>query len=150
MEFFAEHKTEIAALFVRLILGILFLFQGYDKIFRIGLKQTKSSVADAMQKTMVPSWLSRFITVASSLIEFSCGILLIAGWMIYPSLALLAFDLILVVMAMSLRESLWDMRFVWPRIVLIIFLFVIPEDANRFSFDHLLNTYGAAPGFAHF
>lgn len=145
MEFFTEHKIEFAALFVRLILGILFLLQGYDKIFRIGLKQTEDAIAGALTKTGIPSSLVRLTTTISSYTELLCGILLIAGWMIYPALLLLSANLILVVFAMSLRESLWDMRFVWPRIILIVVLLLLPETAHRISVDHILNTYGTAP-----
>lgn len=145
MEFFTEHKIEFAALFVRLILGMLFLLQGYDKIFRIGLKQTEDTVAGALNKTGIPGSFVRLITAVSSYTELICGLLLIAGWFIYPALLLLSANLLMVVFAMSLRESLWDMRYVWPRIVLIVFLFLIPETAHRISIDHILNTYGTAP-----
>lgn len=144
MEFFTEYKTEIAALFIRLVLGFLFFFQGYEKIFRIGIKQTEDAVAGAMLRTSLPPSLVRAVALISSITELSCGILLIAGWMIYPSLILLSVNLLLVVFAMSLRESLWDMRFVWPRIVLVAALFLLPENSHLISLDHILNTYGTA------
>ena len=145
METFLLYKTDVAALIARIVLGILFFMQGYDKIFGIGLKQTEAGVEEAMQQTHLPRGLIRFITIISSVIELAGGVLLVAGWMIYPALFLLGLDLLVVVFGMSLRQPLWDMRFVWPRLVLVIFLLVLPAGSDRISLDFLLNSYGTVP-----
>ena len=142
MNFFLEYKNDIAALLARGVLGILFLFQGYDKIFGIGLKRTEAGMEAAMEQTRLPHPLVKAMTAISSVMEFAGGILLIAGLWIYPSLTVLAADLLIVTFGMSLRESLWDMRFVWPRLALVLFLLVIPQSWDRISTDHFLHTYG--------
>lgn len=147
METFLLYKTDVAALIARIALGILFFMQGYDKIFRIGLKQTEAGVEEAMLQTHLPRGLVRLITIVSSVIELVCSVLLVVGWMIYPALFLLGFNLLLVVFGMSLRQPLWDMRFVWPRLVLLIFLLVLPAGSDRISLDFLLNSYGTVPVF---
>jgi len=136
MHFLLEYKTDIAALFMRLVLGILFFFQGYDKIFGLGLKKTENGIEDELHFTKLPISLVKTITVISSFIELVGGILLIVGFLIYPALIFLGIDLLVVVLAMSLREPLWDMRFVGPRLILLLALMLLPSACDRISLDY--------------
>lgn len=147
MENFILFKTDFAALLARLILGILFFMQGYDKIFRIGLKKTEAGVEEALQVTRLPASLVRMITVLTSILELAGGLLLVVGWLIYPALFILGLDLVIVCFGMSLRQPLWDMRFVWPRLLLLLLLLLLPDSWDRISVDHFLHTYGNAPLF---
>ncbi len=141
MSFLLDYKDDIALLFMRLVLGILFLMQGYDKIFRLGLRKTEAGVADAMRVTKLPSSIVNTITIISSVIELVGGIMLLTGFLIYPALLFLGIDLVIVVFGMSLREPLWDMRFVWPRLILLLALLLLPYTCDRLSIDHLLKFY---------
>jgi uncharacterized membrane protein YphA (DoxX/SURF4 family) len=141
MGFFLQYKLDIALLLMRLVLGILFFMQGYDKVFNLGLKKTEEGVEDALHKTKLPHSLVKGITIISSLIELLGGIMLIAGLLIYPALTFLGIDLLVVVFAMSLREPLWDMRFVWPRLILVLALLLLPSACDRFSLDYFLHFY---------
>lgn len=136
-----EYKDDIAVLFMRLVLGILFLMQGYDKVFGLGLKRTEAGVEEAMRGTKLPASLVKAITIVSSVIELAGGLMLITGFLIYPALIFLGIDLLIVVFGMSLREPLWDMRFVWPRLILLLALLLLPAACDRLSLDHLLNFY---------
>jgi putative oxidoreductase len=138
-------KTDIAVLLARVILGLLFFMQGYDKIFGIGLKKTEAGMEEAMQPTHLPVGLVRFVTIISSWIELGCGLLLVVGWLIYPALMMLGLNLLMVCFGMSLRQPLWDMRYVWPRLALLLLLLLLPESWDRISVDHILHTYGNAP-----
>jgi hypothetical protein len=71
--------------------------------------------------------------------------MLIVGFLIYPALILLGIDLLLVIFAMSLREPLWDMRFVWPRLILVIALLMLPVVYDRLSLDYLFHFYESKP-----
>lgn len=145
MEFFLRHKEDIAILLARLVLGALFFLQGYDKVFRLGLKATGDSVENAMHQTGLPAGFVRGITVISSLAELICGLLLLAGLFVYPALTILGLDILLVVFAMGLREPLWDMRYVWPRLILILLLFFVHESYDHFSLDYFLFGNEAIP-----
>lgn len=145
MEFFLRHKEDIAILLARLVLGALFFLQGYDKVFRLGLKRTEDSVESALRGTFLPSGLVRFITVFSSMAELIGGLLMLAGLFVYPALALLGLDILLVVVAMGLREPLWDMRYVWPRLILVLLLFFVHESYDHFSLDYFFFGRDAAP-----
>ncbi|MDQ3110606.1 MAG: DoxX family protein [Bacteroidota bacterium] len=139
MDIFLQYKADIALLFMRIILGILFLMQGYDKVFGLGLKKTEEGIEFAMRGKKLPGSIIKTVTVISSFVELFGGIMLIAGFMIYPALVCLGIDLVVVVFAMSLRESLWDMRFVWPRLILLLAILLLPSAYDRFSFDHLFS-----------
>ena len=148
MDILIEYKTDIALLIMRIVLGILFLMQGYDKIFGLGLKRTEAGIEDALQGKHLPPSLVKAITIISSFIELAGGIMLITGFLIYPALVLLGLDLIAVVFAMSLREPLWDMRYVWPRLVLILALLLLPTACDRLSLDYLFHFYERANSIA--
>jgi putative oxidoreductase len=141
MSFFLEYKNDLAFLFMRIVLGILFLMQGYDKVFGLGLQRTEKGIEDAMRGTRLPLFLIKIISAISSVVELAGGIMLIAGFLVYPALTLLGIDLLIVVFAMSLREPLWNMRDVWPRLVLLLALLLLPQACDRFSLDHLFHFY---------
>lgn len=142
MDFLVEYKNDLAFLLARVALGILFFMQGYDKVFGLGLQRTEQGIEAAMRGTRLPVSLIKIISVITSIVELGGGVLLIAGFLIYPALVLLGLDLLLVVFAMSLREPLWNMRDVWPRLVLLLALLLLPAAFDRFSLDHLFNFYG--------
>ncbi|HEU4716567.1 MAG TPA: DoxX family protein [Bacteroidia bacterium] len=146
MNIFLDYKTDIALLLARLVLGVLFFMQAYDKIFGLGLKRTEEGAEEALERTKLPHGLIRFFTALTAFLELGGGILLIAGLYIYPALTLLSVDLLFVVFAMSLKEPMWDMRFVWPRLVLLLLLLMAPQQWDRISFDHLLQIYENHPG----
>ncbi|HLG04332.1 MAG TPA: DoxX family protein [Bacteroidia bacterium] len=137
MDLFLEYKNDIAFLFARVLLGVLFFFQGYDKIFGLGLKKTEGGVEEALRQTHLPGSLIKTVTVISSFIEFTGGLFLLAGWLVVPSLVFLGINLIVVSVAMSLLQPLWDMRFVWPRIVLVLLLLLLPDSWDRLSLDNI-------------
>jgi putative oxidoreductase len=141
MDFLVEYKNDLAFLLMRVVLGILFLMQGYDKVFGLGLQQTGRGIEEAMRRTRIPVFLVKIISVISSVVELAGGIMLIAGFLIYPALTLLGVDLLIVVFAMSLREPLWNMRDVWPRLVLLLALLLLPAAGDRLSLDHLFHFY---------
>lgn len=141
MDLILEYKADIALLFMRLVLGILFLMQGYDKVFRLGLKKTEEGVEEALRLTKLPVSLIKMITIISSVVELAGGLMLITGFLIYPALIFLGIDLLIVVFAMSLREPLWNMRDVWPRLVLLLALLLLPSACDRLSLDHLFHFY---------
>ncbi len=142
MHLFLDFRIDFAFLIARIILGILFFMQGYDKLFRLGLQRTEHAVADALHNTKLPESFIKLIVALSSLVELIGGLMLITGFLIYPALTFLGIDLLIVVFAMSLREPLWDMRFIWPRLILVLLLLVLPAVHDRISIDHILNWYG--------
>lgn len=141
MEILQEFKSEYAVLVVRVIAGILFLAQGYDKVFNIGLKPTGEAAVEALRPLLMPALLVRLVSSLTAILELSCGILLIVGFGILPACYILAACLFPVTIAMSLREPMWNMQHVWTRLVMIVFLLVVPVSVHTISIDHLLGFY---------
>jgi len=134
-----EYKLQTAELLVRLFAGVLFLFQGYDKLFKIKPSGVIDSfMADASERHIPKSAVS-LITYYTSLTEFIGGLLLIFGLLTNYVLFALGLDLFLVVIAFSFLEPMWDMKHVFPRLVLVVALLLMPEHYHFFSLDHFIN-----------
>jgi putative oxidoreductase len=123
---------------LRVILGILFFFQGYDKIFRVKMTGVIEFFHLEMQRHKVPSFVLVFAAYFTSMAEFIGGGLLILG--IFKSLAyyLLGLDLLLVCGAFSMMKPMWDMNMVFPRLVILAILLYLPAAWDILSLDHLL------------
>lgn len=125
-------------LFLRLFCGIIFIFQGYDKLFNVKLNKVINTFDDEAEKKHIPKPLVVFSAYYSSIVEFFGGILIIIGLFKPIVLILLGFDLIMVAFAFSIIEPMWDMKHVFPRFILVSALMIIPNDWGLFSTDYLL------------
>ena len=125
-------------LFIRLFCGIIFLFQGYDKLFKVKLNQVIDTFDDEAEKKNIPKLFVVFSAFYSSIIEFFGGILLIVGLFKSIVLILLGFDLIMVAFAFSIIEAMWDMKHVFPRLALISALMLMPTEWEIVSIDYLI------------
>lgn len=134
-----DYKFQIAELLVRTIAGILFLFQGYDKLFRIKMTGVINVFAADADKYRVPRPLLALVAYYTSVVEFIGGILLLLGFFTSYTLYALGLDLILVTFAFSYMTPIWDMKFVLPRLILVVTLLFIPENYQVFSLDYLLS-----------
>ena len=126
---------------IRVILGLLFFFQGYDKIFKVKMKGLISTFRYELGSIKVPNVLLKITTYYTSYVEFACGALLIIGLFTKYSLYLLGIDLIIVVGAFSLIKPMWDMQLLFPRLMLLSILLYLPEEWNLISLDHILKYF---------
>jgi len=134
---FSIHVREMDAAFIaRVFLGLLFLLQGYDKVFRLGVKQVIQSIHEPLESKGVPSAFSALGAYFTSYVELICGTFLIIGFVKYYCLYLLGFDLLFVAIAFGIVEPVWDMKHIFPRLALLIFLLVIPSYWDVLSVDH--------------
>jgi len=129
----------IAELLVRVFAGVLFLFQGYDKLFRIKLSGVIDAFRDDARRNNIPGPILTSIAYYTSLVEFFGGFLLLMGFMTNYTLYALGLDLILVAIAFSYLEPMWDLKHVFPRLALIIVLLLLPQEYRQLSFDHFFN-----------
>jgi uncharacterized membrane protein YphA (DoxX/SURF4 family) len=141
METLARHQTEVLYFIVRVILGILFFFQGHDKLFNVKI----SGVIDFFKKELgekkIPGIFVNLSAWYTSCIEFVCGGLLILGMFKTLALYLLGIDLILVAGAFSIMKPVWDMQFVFPRLILLTALLYLPSEWDTFSLDFLMKKF---------
>ena len=133
---FDEYSEEVAVLLIRLMLGILFVIQGYDKLVNIGLKETAIVYEREIHIKFLPKWAYTATAVYSCYVEFFGGFLLILGLFKNIALVFLGADLLLVALAMGMLNPVWDMKFVMPRFLLLILLLILPDEWDFFSLDY--------------
>ena len=138
-EFTTNMNKEAAVFFMRALLGVLFLFQGYDKIFVVKTDGVMNTFYDFFAHKKIPSWLMRVVITLSSYIEFIGGVLLLIGFQRELTLYFLGLDLLFAAFAFSLIKPMWDMQFYFPRFLLLILLLLLPKEWDRFSIDALLS-----------
>jgi putative oxidoreductase len=134
-----EDKTTRAAgtLFTRLLLGIIFLMQGYGKIFTYTVPKVYQLFFVDFEKTFLPKWLIWGTAYYTSYAELICGLLLIIGLFRNCALYLLAADLLIVSFGHGLMEPIWDLQHVIPRALLLIALLLVPQQWDRWHLDAL-------------
>ena len=134
----SQYKLQIAELLVRFFTAILFVFQGYDKLFRIKMEGVIATFKADAFRFHIPNFALTIVAYCTSIIEFLGGILLLAGFCTTFTLTALGLDLLLVSFAFTYMQPMWDMKYVFPRFLLIIFLLVIPNNYQLFSLDEAL------------
>ncbi len=141
METINQDHQCTAVFIARIFLGFLFLFQGYDAVFNIKIK----NVVAVYQTNFLNKGIPKFLTVLgvwfTSYTELICGALLILGLFEYISLYLLGVNLIVASIGFGINAAMWDMRFVFPRLILLLFLLLVPESWNIVSLDNLFFTH---------
>lgn len=132
-------NPESVALFLaRALLALLFIFQGYDKLFRIGPKEVTKSLYPSFQKFGISTNLMLTGIWLNAFIEFACGLFLLVGLLKYLSLTLLGVNMLVVSMGMSLVNPVWDMKLVFPRFLLLLFVLLFPDEYDLLSLSHFL------------
>jgi uncharacterized membrane protein YphA (DoxX/SURF4 family) len=135
-------NNESILLFLRrVILGILFFFQGYDKVFKVKISGVIDFFANETRNTKIPHWTLQTSAYYTSYIEFLCDGMLIIGLFTKFSLYLLGIDMILVVGAFSMIKPMWDMNLLFPSLILLSVLLFLPEKWNTISVDHILHYF---------
>lgn len=135
------NNESILVFLLRVILGILFFFQGYDKVFKVKISGVIDFFANETRNTKIPHWILQTSAYYTSYIEFLCGGMLIIGLFTKYSLYLLGIDMILVVGAFSMIKPMWDMNQLFPRLILLSILLFLPEKWNTISVDHILHYF---------
>ena len=131
----------IAPLFTRVLLGILFFMQGYDKIFNVKIVNVIETIRPAYHKMKLPNFIIVFTAYFTSYIEFIFGLFLMVGLLKYFSLYLLGVDLIIVTFGMSVINSVWNMELVFPRFLLLLFLLIYPAEYDVITLQNLLSHF---------
>ena len=127
----------VALLAIRLVAGILFFFQGYDKIFQVKTDGVLSAFRESLAEKGIPIPLARFTIVLSSYLELVCGALLALGFFREPVLYALTANMVGVAFAFSALKPMWDMGYYFPRFVLLMALLIIPAELDLFSLTSL-------------
>ena len=124
--------------FIRALLGIIFLMQGFGKIFTFGVDNLYGMFFKDFEKTFLPKWLIWATAYYTSYVELICGLLLITGILKKWALYLLAVDLLIVSFGHGLLEPIWDLQHVIPRAILLAALFLLPQEWDKWSGGRVL------------
>ncbi|MBL0341705.1 MAG: DoxX family membrane protein [Bacteroidetes bacterium] len=127
----------IAIATARIIVGILFFFQGYDKVFKVGMKEVGETMQASLGKNKLPSGFVKLIAIFTSWVELLCGFLLILGFFKFFTIYLLCFNLVLVVIGFSIAKPMWETGHVLIRLLLLMLLLLTPIEWDKFSLDYL-------------
>ncbi|MBR9833037.1 DoxX family membrane protein [bacterium] len=126
---------------LRVILGSLFFFQAYDKLFRIGLQKNYHVYEEDCRKRKVPLSFMKISVLFSSYIELLGGLFLMIGVFQHFTLLLLGLNLIMVSVGLGFLQGLWDLRHVFPRLILLTLIYLIPKENDTWNFHTLFNMF---------
>ena len=135
-----KHNSPRAAgiLFARMLLGIIFLMQGFGKIFMFTVPKVYEMFFKDFESTFLPNWLIWASAYYTSYAEMICGFLLVIGLFRRYAMYLLAADLLIVSFGHGLIEPIWDLSHVMPRAILLILLFLAPPEWDIYHADRML------------
>jgi len=128
-----------ALFFTRALLGVIFLMQGYGKIFTYTVPKVYNLFFKDFEKTFLPKWLIWGTAYYTSYVELICGFLLIIGLFRKYALYLLGIDLLIVSFGHGLMEPIWDLQHVIPRAILLIIILLAPGEWDKWNADSLIS-----------
>ena len=126
-------------LFARLVLGLIFFMAGVWKVFQLGPLQHARKYFLPFADTFLPVWSLWATGVVIPFVELIGGALVILGLRTREALIALGFVLAIVTFGHLLKEPLYEFHtHVIPRLALLLFVFMLPREDDRFSIDQLI------------
>jgi putative oxidoreductase len=125
--------------FLRSLLGVIFLMQGWGKVFKFGIWSLYDNVFKPFE-AMLPKPVLVAVLFFTTFAELLGGALLLLGWQRRWAYRFLAAVLLLVGFGHGLESPIWDLQHVVFRALLLAPLFFLPEDWDEFSMDHRLKS----------
>lgn len=128
-----------ALLFARMVLGLIFFMAGVFKVFRLGPLEHARKYFLPYADTFLPVWSLWGTGVVIPFVELIAGALVMLGLRTREALVSLGFVLVIVTFGHLLKEPLYEFHtHVIPRLALLLFIFLLPREDDRFSIDYLL------------
>ena len=130
-----------AVLFARGVLGLIFFMAGVYKVFSLTpVGHAHKWFVDPYADTFLPMWSLWLTGLTIPFVELIAGALVLVGWRVTEALIALGAVLVIVTFGHLLKEPLYEFHtHVIPRLVLLLFLLMVPRDADRFSVDRWLS-----------
>jgi putative oxidoreductase len=136
---FMNVNRAIAVLTTRLLLGFIFLMQGYGKVFIWGIEKLYNmDFFHPAYKNILPDFITMGTAYYTSYVELIGGLMLVVGFKRDYALYALASVLIIVTFGHGLAEPIWDLSHVMYRAILLICLLIVPKEWDRISLDYYL------------
>ncbi|WP_052752731.1 DoxX family membrane protein [Kordia zhangzhouensis] len=131
-------NKKIALLTIRLLLGFIFFFQGFGKVFTFGVDKVYTNFFAKPYEGILPEFLLQATAYYTSYVEFFGGLLLIIGFKRDYTLYALASVLLIVTFGHGLTAPIWDLSHVMYRAILLIALLLLPTEWDNYRLDTLL------------
>ena len=124
-------------LFARLILGLMFFQGAWWRVFGIGpIGHARRFFVDPYSESFLPTWSLWAAGTAVPFAEFVGGALILLGLFRLQGLVLVGGVLVLVTFGHLVNEPLYSFSgHVFPRLILVVLLLLIPASWDRFSVD---------------
>jgi thiosulfate dehydrogenase [quinone] large subunit len=128
-----------AVLFARLVLGLIFFMAGVWKVFGLGPIGHVQRYFLPFQQTFLPVWSLWAVGFTIPFVELIAGAMVIVGLKTRYALVGLGAVLVIVTFGHLLGQPLHAFHeHVIPRLALLLFVLLMPQDVDRFSIDRLL------------
>ena len=135
----SKTNREVGVLILRLVLGFIFLMQGYGKVFSMGVSNVyQADFFLGTYQDLLPDFVIRATAYFTSYAELIGGLLLVVGWKRDYALYLLGLVLVTVTFGHGLATPIWDLSHVSFRLIPLAALLLLPKDWDRFTLDHWL------------
>lgn len=132
-------NRSIGILIMRLILGFLFFWQGYGKVFKFGVDNVYNNFFKKTYEALLPDFLVLGTAYFTTFAELIAGFMLVIGlgrdWALY----ILGAVLVVVTFGHGMAEPIWDASHVLVRAIFLIPLLLLPKEWDTFSVDHYLS-----------
>ena len=130
-----------AVLFARGVLGLIFFMAGVYKVFTLTpVGHAHKWFVDPYADTFLPMWSLWLTGLTIPFVELIAGALVFVGWRVTEALVALGVVLVIVTFGHLLKEPLYEFHtHVIPRLALLLFVLMVPREADRFSVDRWLS-----------
>ncbi len=135
-----ESRQAWALLFARGVLGLIFFMAGIWKVFTLTpVGHAYRYFVDPYADTFLPNFALWAVGVTVPVVELLAGALLLVGWRVREASIALGGVLLIVTFGHLVKEPLYAFHtHVIPRLVLLLFVMLLPREADLFSLDTLL------------
>lgn len=127
----------VGFLAVRLIAGTLFIFQAYDRIFKVGLPEVAKTFCAACGNNHLFTRLAYPAVFINAWLELLAGILLVCGLLVGLASSALCLNLVMVTIVFSWAKPIWDETHVFVRLALLLSMLLLPPSWDQFALDRL-------------
>src|SRR5690348_9879805 len=133
-----QYLIPMITLLVRVVLGMLFFMQGFDKLFRIKIAAVIDATSTPGMERMFGKNILKAAAGLSSWVELLAGALLMLGFQREAALIFLAADMLVIGIIFTLMKPMWDMQFYFPRLAMLVFLAIVPPGWDTWSIDWMM------------
>jgi putative oxidoreductase len=124
-------------LLIRILLGGLFFYQGFEILFISGIGLAHADIFVSNSSILLPDKLIRFSILIISITQLSGGILLIVGFLRNYSLYILSILILFITFSFGDVNVIWQFENTVFKAVLLISLLMLPIEWDKWSVDNL-------------